>query len=400
MTPPVALSFRRPLAAFLAAFLLSAIGCDSARAPSASTSSSTSPSAAAPASSAQAEKPRAVELPEGVCRIAAKGFRGEGLTLRFTPGGRAFAIVGQKRAGGMAGLFGSAGDGRSGEVVLLDGPAKSFGVRIENPLLVLRGFTDVADLDLHPARASVIAGFLVPTRLRVVSASSAGVEVAPEIDKKVELVGSLPAQRATCAELSLDPAAADVDAALPAATKKDTYMLLREGDPIDLAVEPAGTAVARLRPSSSSSSVRVLDTKGKSTRIAWSLDGGTVFGWISSSALEKPPEGRRPGAEGRMRALPPEEKPVESLVCSQDVPLVAEVAGERVAVGHVRAGTVLGVMERAAPFARIAAPRGPDHGFGAPPPETTAAEGASFRVPASALDGCKPRPSRAPTTLP
>ncbi|MDI1480849.1 hypothetical protein [Polyangium sp. y55x31] len=399
MTSSAASSRRRTFAASLAAFLLSALGCDGTRAPSAPTSSSASPSAAAPQASAQPEALRAVELPEGVCRIAAKGFRGEGLTLRLTPGGRAFAIVGEKRAGGMVGIFGTAGEGRAAEVVLLDGPAKSFGIRVENPLLVLRGFTDVADLDLRPARASIVGGFLVPVRLRLVSASSSGVEVAAQLDKEVEIVGNLPAQRVTCADLSLDPAAADVDAALPAATKKDTYMLLREGDPIDLAVEPAGTAVARLRPSSSSSSVRVLETKGKSTRIAWSLDGGTVFGWVASSSLEKPPEGRRPGAEGRMRATPPEEKTVESLVCSQDVPLVADVAGERITVGHVRAGTVLGVMERAAPYARVAAPRGPNHGFGAPPPETTAAEGATFRVPASSLDACKPEPSRAPATL-
>ncbi|MDI1451548.1 hypothetical protein [Polyangium sp. 6x1] len=399
MTPPAVHSLGRIFAAPVAAFLLSGLGCDGAHAPSTSTASSAAASSSA--ASAQTAAPRTLELPEGVCRIVAKGFRGEGLTLRLTPGGRAFATVGMKRVGGLFGILGTAGEGRSADVVLLDGPSKGFGIRVENPLLVLRGYADAADLELHPARASVTAGFLVSARLRVVSASSAGVEVAPVLDKEVEMVGSLPAQRLACADLSLDSAAPDVDAALPASTQKDAYMLLRGGDPIDLAVEPAGPAVARLRPPSSPPAVRVLDTKGKSTRIAWRLDSGTVFGWVASSALEKLPERRRhQGAEGRLLEAPREEKPVESLVCGQDVPLVVEVAGERVTVGQVRAGVALGVMERAAPFARIAAPRGPDHGFGAPAPETTAAEGATFRVPASALDGCKSSLPAAPVLAP
>ncbi|MDC0742782.1 hypothetical protein [Polyangium mundeleinium] len=387
----------RTFAVSLAALLLPALGCNNTPTSSTSAPSSASASAAAPAASSQAQAPRTLELPEGVCRISYEGFRGAGLTLRLAPEGPAFAIVGEKHVGGMAGLFGTAGQDRSADVVLLDGPAKSVGIRIKNPDLVLRGFLDAAELVLHPVRARALGGFLVPTRFRVVSASSAGVEVAPRFGKEVEVLGSLPAQRLTCAELSLDAAVLDVDPSVLPSSKKDTYLLLRGGNPIDLAVEPAGPAVARLHPASLSTSVRVVETKGKATRIAWSLDEGTVFGWVASSALEEPPKHHRAqGLQGIDR--PPNEEPVASFLCSEDVPLVAEVAGERVTVGHVRKGTRVGMMDRAAPYARIAAPRGPDHGFGAPPPETIAAEGATFRVPASALDGCKTQAERPPST--
>ena len=383
----------RTFAVSLAALLLPALGCNNAPTSSAPASSAASASAAAPV-----QPPRTLELPEGVCRISYEGFRGQGLTLRLAPDGPAFAIVGHKYSGGgMGGLFGTAGQDRSAEVVLLDGPAKSVGIRIKDPNLLLRGFLDAEEIVLHPLRASVLGGFLAPTRFRVVSASSAGVEVAPRFGKEVEVLGSLPAPRLTCAQLSLDPAVLDVDPSVLPSSKNDPRRVLRGGDPIDLAVEPAGPAVARLHPASASTDVRVVETKGKATRIAWSLDEGTVFGWVVSSALEEPPKGHRvQGLRGIDR--PPDEVPVASFLCSEDVPLVAEVAGERVTVGHVRKGTRAGMLDRAAPYAHIAAPRGPDHGFGAPPPEIIAAKGAAFRVPTSALDGCKTQAEQPPST--
>ncbi|TKD03554.1 hypothetical protein [Polyangium fumosum] len=396
MTFLAAPALPRTFAVSLAALLLPALGCDNTPASSTSAPPGASASAAAPAASAPSQPPRTLELPEGVCRISYQGFRGAGLTLRLAPDGPAFAIVGEKHVGGMAGLFGTAGQDRSADVVLLDGPAKSVGITLKNPDLVLRGFLDAAELVLHPVRARALGGFLAPTRLRVVSASSSGVEVAPRFGNEVEVLGSLPAQRLTCAELSLDAAVLDVDPSVLPSSKGDPYMLLRGGNPINLAVEPAGPAVARLHPPSASTSVRVVETKGKATRIAWTLDEGTVFGWVASSALEKPSNPyRTQGLRGIDR--PPNEEPVASFLCSEDVPLVAEVAGERVTVGHVRKGTRVGMLDRAAPYTRIAAPRGPDHGFGAPPPEIVAAKGAAFRVPSSALDGCKTEATSAPS---
>lgn len=359
----------------------------------------------APTVAAPVEAPRRLVLPDGVCRLTTEDSNGGGVVFRLSPGGVPFASAGFM--GGIVGVFGPRKDGGTPatrtEVLLFDAQPTSAGMTFETSRIRVRGHVDMASVRLHIAKATILGGFLIPVSVVPRRIGADGVEAAPALPPSVELVGEAPAWHLGCADLSISEERPDVTAALPAAKKRDEYMLLKVGEPIDLSLLPGGAAVARLRPEEGSARVMVLEKKGNAARIAWDLNALSVFGWVRSSSLEKPKSGRSRGAEGRMVTSSERPRAQASRVCDKDVPLFVAAAGERVEVGAIRSGATLDISERSAGFARVEPPRRPPGPFdGDVLPDVDRAKDAAFWVEESAIAACAPAPgpSAAPPVTP
>ncbi len=323
--------------------------------------------------------------------------------FRTAPGGVPFAKAGF--VGGVIGLLGPWNGGRPAatrtEVVLFDGQPTSVGMTYETKRIRVQGHVDVGDVRLHVAKAAVLAGFLVPVSVAPRRIGADGVEAALVVPPAVEIVGEAPAWHLGCADLSISEERPDVTAARPAAMKDSDYMVLKSGDPIVLSLSPGGAAVARLHPEKGNPSVVVLEKKGKATRVAWDMDALSVFGWVASSALEKPRSGRNRGAEGQWGTQSERRPAPPSLVCDKDVPLFVDAGGERVEVGAIRSGAPLEISERKATFARVEPPRPPPGRSGGETlPDVDRAKDASFWVQEAAIATCLPSPSPTPPPSP
>lgn len=350
---------------------------------------------------AAADAPRRLVLPDGVCRIATQNADGGGAVFRFAPGGAAFAKAGFH--GGLLGLItrNDSGPPRTRtEVVLFDGQTTSAGLTFETRLVRVRGHVDMADARLHVAKAAVLGGFLVPLSVVPKRISAAGIEAAPVVPSFVGLKVELPPWHLACADLSITEEPPDPDAALPAPIgRQNEYMLLRKGAPALLSLTPGGAAVARLDPGEEGLVVHVLEKKGRAVRVVTRSMGITsVFGWVPGSSLEERKSTRSRGEEGQMLDHEPRAKPLDSRVCDKEVPLFAEVSGDRAEVGAILAGARIDVSERRGTFARVEPIAPPPSVFGGDLwPDVDRAKGASFWVQESALAECAPAPALAPS---
>ncbi len=242
---------------------------------------------------------------------------------------------------------------------------------------------------LHPARAVVFGGFLVPTHDATLGVEEASpgrllLVVAPSPGIRA----SASALRAACACEDVTVGAAgrfDPVLAVPRAGRaKDGVLRARPGIP--LSVEAGGVPVAWLDPPGGDEPVKVLETRGAYTRVAWARVDQVVFGWVPVGDVRT--RGAVAAVEYGIRGLPVDgataEPPLVPNVtryrCNVDVPLVADVRREVMRVGTVAAGTRLEARDRVEGVVRLVVP---------PTAPVEALDGVALGIPAAVLGGCK-----------
>jgi len=117
------------------------------------------------------------------------------------------------------------------------------------------------------------------------------------------------------------------------------------------------------------------------SKITWPVDTLWVFGWVKSSDLRKAGDmgGGFGTGSGRFGVRDPQWTASETLVCENDVPLIAAAFGERKTIGYIQKKTLLSVLSRDAGEASVGIKTKAIH----------AVEGATFSVREADLQGCR-----------
>lgn len=204
---------------------------------------------------------------------------------------------------------------------------------------------------LHPARAFVMAGYLVPgshATLRAVAAKPAGVtvELAPPAFVKPLLT---PRDTRACKELGLGYAELVPTSALDRALEPQTYKL-PANTPVPLAATPGASPVAELR-FDEEASLRLVEQRGDLARVfiheSTDRDASiSVVGWVPRALLaETAPSGRE--GSGAAGGGPPVSSGLSRakrhVSCPHEVPLVVELGATRQLVGAIQPSTTFGV---------------------------------------------------------
>lgn len=308
--------------------------------PLAIASSTASPivDAAPPPPPPAATEPPPVGLPEHpACVLEAKRWRGvKGVTpLRFREGGPAFAQI----AGGKGRLHLPPGQGSGGAAL-----------EIADESLAVRGYLAGEDVWLNAARAIVMGQFMIPharSRLVWISAEPGLVTVTFTPERGVALAQPTLITSVPCEALGFDLASFDARRAIPD-LKPGKRGVLRVDAILPLSVYPGAPPVASLDAASGQDvEITVMETVGSNARIAWDRGDALIFGWIPASGLRVPTPppalfGRGTGSgSGFGRSI----HPISTVVCKDDVPLIAEVGGERFTVGRILAGATINRMD-------------------------------------------------------
>jgi hypothetical protein len=229
--------------------------------------------------------------------------------------------------------------------------AAGAGIEVEDVGLVLRGIISGNAFTLRPAKPVVLGGFVVPS-------SFADLVWAESREREVSVTyhagpGVEPIQAPLSAKLPCDAVTADFsrfeqeDAVGDVKNAKDG--LLRTGRAIDLSIDPGGPAVARLRAKDDQdAAVKVIGTSGASKRILWWRDSALVFGWVASADVRTPQKvvGYGYGTGRGSGVLEKSFRVIDLVRCDQDVTVIADAEGQRAAVGFIRAGTIIEILNR------------------------------------------------------
>ncbi len=274
------------------------------------------------------EEPAAV-----TCAVAGTWSPDQPNELRFRRGGRTVVTVYQaKRA----------------TVSLGEDPASPF-VELSSPHGRLWGVVMADRLLLHPARAMLFDGYLVPGPTALLRWLGAAAEPVPIGVQLPELVrpASPPRDDLRCADLSLDEPDFQPRAAIDA--PEGEHVVFVEGKPIPIARELNGAAVADL-VFESSPGIEVIERRGDRARVIVEhsnlnpAENVLVVGWVAASALVVKPTGFG-GSWGSGGAgsgpLPRPHRGWQMVSCPREVPLVAELEGEQHLIGAVAAGVPL-----------------------------------------------------------
>lgn len=103
--------------------------------------------------------------------------------------------------------------------------------------------------------------------------------------------------------------------------------------------------------------VDAFTTLGAFSRIGFSVKAVYVAGWVKTALLKpRSPNGGSGSFFGTSGVGIGQSTvtPLARVACTADVPLVAEVAGERATIGVALAQTPIDLLDRAEPFSRIA----------------------------------------------
>lgn len=302
------------------------------------------PTLVAPAAAPAAPDPALLDVGLGAevaCEWTLKDWHGEKTrtSLSLLPGEPAYAST----------------EGGSGSLSVPVGPAGDALLAVEDQGYRLRGHVTSADLDLRPARFVAFGGFLAPTvhtHLGYREGKAGALEVTVPVPEEVQPTSAVPAAQVACDGIAIAFEGGGFDAMAPVVGKGPAPLFnsaaLSMRAATDLAIEPGGPVVARLRPSSSNvANVDVLERRGAYTRIAWFPDTVYVFGWVRTSALAKAPTTTGWGSgHGRLGGQPTPPPEREDVVCPRDVDLNATLVERSARVGTVRAGTVIAILKR------------------------------------------------------
>ncbi|MRG96156.1 hypothetical protein [Polyangium spumosum] len=263
------------------------------------------------------------------------------------------------------------------------GPAGDTVLQIQDAGFTVQGHLPASASSLGPNEPFVLNGFAIPTifaRLAWSEGKDASLAVTHAGSDDLEVLD--PPLRATrpCADVGLDGRSFVADEAVPGGgeSKKQDVKAFLPGSRVAIAVEPKGKPVARIAVKEATH-VTVFESRGGMSRVSLPVGTLVVFGWVKTSDLK--PAGSLSGygtGSGRRGLRPPEVVVKERLRCEHDVPLVAEVEGERRTVGAIGKTTPIEVLERVGDEARVRVWTKAIH----------AAAGALFLVRAFDLHGC------------
>ncbi|UQA55774.1 hypothetical protein [Polyangium aurulentum] len=375
-------SLRRIPAALASPALLLLASCASSPPPPAEPSppvaspppvASTPPPPPSPSSPAETPFPPTVALDAAVaCTFDTPQWRGiaDITDLSLRPGGKPFARI----TGGAGRL--SVPTGSAGDTVL----------EIKDGGITVGGHVPAAATAIRPHEPFVMNGFAIPTifaHLAWSEGAAGSLTVTHAGDEDLEVLD--PPLRATrpCGDLGLEGGSFVAEEAVPGGgeSKRKDVKAFAPGSRVELSSEPKGKPVARIAVKEARL-VDVFESRGGMSRVSFAgADMLIVFGWVKTSDLKPAPILAGYGSGGGRRG--PREPAVvvkERLRCEKDVPLVAEVEGERRTVGAIGKSTPIDVLERADDAARVRVWTKAIH----------AAEGASFLVRAFDLSGCTP----------
>lgn len=277
------------------------------------------------------------DLAEIACSVESPGGDwNQGLPLRFSPNGPAFA-----RVHGVAS-------------VLELSRAIEDGARlaVEADGFAIRGRAAAKDVVLTPARARLV-GVVVPksgARLSWIGSENDAARVALRIRGPLRPVGDRSLEwAAPCAELSLAVQQFDARAATGVGEPKRRAYFDGKG-PVELGSDPAGGATLTLNVDGTSQ-LEVHDSRGMRTLILFDNDNSLLFGWVDDQRLSPTPQpalGQGYGS-GRGR-LGRRHVPLRVLSCSRDVELsalIGETGQPRGVIGVIRSGTVFSIRHSA-----------------------------------------------------
>ncbi|MDI1484479.1 hypothetical protein [Polyangium sp. y55x31] len=238
------------------------------------------------------------------------------------------------------------------------GPVGDTLLRIRDEGFTVEGHTPASASVLRANVPIVMNGFAIPTifaHLGWSKAEDASITVTHPDSEELEVLD--PPLRATrpCGDVGLEIGSFAAEEAVPGggeAKRKDVKIIL-PGSRVPISLEPKGKPVARLALSTATH-VSVFESRGDMSRISLPVDTLYVFGWVKTSDL-KPSRSLTGygsgGGGGGMRHPPFVVK--ERLRCEHDVPLVAELEGERRTVGSIGKNTTLEILDRAEDEARV-----------------------------------------------
>jgi hypothetical protein len=210
--------------------------------------------------------------------------------------------------------------------------------------LILRGFFATSRVVLFPRAELRMGGFFRPRRLRVLSATAAGVVVAGDPGPAVRSIAPVQAE-VRCDELSwgedhwvdMDEVARLVGAHGPG------EMVDLAGESVELSVAPDGPGAATLVRSEEMSLIAYQAERGARFVIAWT-DGGDAFGWVRADrVLPVPPGGSAWGASGGGRGFAPVRSEWYGLRCPHDIPILVTMGERLLEAGVVPRGAVFSV---------------------------------------------------------
>lgn len=295
--------------------------------------------------------PPPIELPDlAACVLEAKRWRGvTGVTaLRFREGGPVFAQI----AAGKARLHLPAGLA-----------AKGAGLEIADELLAVRGYLAGADVWLNAARAIVMGEALIPherARLVWTSTEPGVVTVAFTPAAGVTLAQPPLIAKVPCEALGFELAPFNARLAIPD-LKPGKRGVLRVNQAVPLSVSPGAAPVASLtaRPGQDAE-ITLMETAGQNARILWDRGDAVVFGWVPASGLQVPktPAALSSYGTGSGSGFGRSVHPISTVVCKDDVPLVAEAGGERFQVGRILAGATIHRMDSGVEETLVVVPSG------------------------------------------
>lgn len=258
-------------------------------------------------------------------------------------------------------------------------------LEIRDAGLVVRGHAPASAIVLRPNVPFVLNGFAIPTihaSLSYSEGAAGSMTIVHAQPAELDLLGETLKGTRPCADLGLEGDGFDPEKAVPGLNEKNPgeKKLLEGGQKVELRIQPKGKPVARLFINEATF-VLVSETAGGMSRISLYVDTLIVFGWVKSSHLKKPGSITGYGSIGtRARLRDPERPILERLRCSAEIPLIAEVNGERKLVGSIRENTVIEVLARTKTEARVWVKSLAIH----------PAEDAELRARASDLSECKP----------
>ncbi len=273
----------------------------------------------------------ALSTPSAIaCALTTASWQQGTIKLTFGPGTEPFATVNRPKS-------------TKASLPVGAGPVH---LELDVDAAIVAGYVDAADVSLFSADAIPLRDAFV--LLPGVALKWQGVEVdlvkfAIPIDRKraVPADGSLDATK-PCAYFSLDRKdfqplrATATDSSRRTAIRPGTYEVTNEAI--------GGKVVATIVSDPTAPYAVHLATQGARTRIAWRVGEAVVYGWIDTKFTATNPETIQ---SGEWSHSPPSPQPPardtsfapwKQVVCAEEVPLIAEVGGQRRVVGRVKAG--------------------------------------------------------------
>jgi hypothetical protein len=318
------------------------------------------------------------------CSLRAGDWKQLDLRLRLRPGGPPYA-----EASGEAEnikLVLPVGGAERGATVELD----ALGVR-------LRGILEADEVRLFPALPFVVGGVLVPggdMPLRWTSTAAGSVTYELRGRHPLSFVGQASGLTRSCDEVNAERTFFEPsDAPAIKAMRASRPARLRRGVRIPLAEEAGGAPRAMIELGKGDpDGVSIAAVRGGSSRILWWAGGADesegsllVFGWVPSSSLRPGSDsgsvsgGKSGGVSGSLHWVG----------CPEDLPLWAEIGGERLLIGRALKGTRVQGAAGGATEGDLTAVEivGPAH-HALPKPVVRAAPGARLLMRPSDVERC------------